>query len=80
MSLTGRIFEKNKSGFGLAVYFLTMRGHRAIRGVRSIEIRLSFSLDTPLSINFRNTTESVANAILFCFLFVKYLNSLFYIQ
>ncbi len=59
MSLTGRIFEKNKSGFGLAVYFLTMRGYRAIRGVRSIEVRVSFSLDSPLSINFRNTTVSV---------------------
>jgi len=70
MSLTGRIFEKNKSGFGLAVYFRTMRGHRAIRGVRNIEIRLSFSLDTPLSINFRRTTESVANAIYVLVLFV----------
>jgi len=63
ISLIGNILENNRSGVGLLVYLLTIIGHIAIRGIRGIDIKLRFSLETPFSINFKNTTESVANAI-----------------
>ncbi len=62
ISLTGRIFDMKRSGFELLVYLLIIRGHMAISGISGMDIRLSFSLDTPFSIIFKEITESVANA------------------
>ena len=67
ISFIGSIFEKKRRGFEAFVCLLIISGHMAIRGISGIDIKLSFSFETPFSIILRKITESVAALIFNCF-------------